>query len=191
MKNTKTIKFDQSQPMTTGTTGSYSEQLPDVSKYTKLQIGCGTQHYSNEDGWCNLDRSPACNPDIEWDITAGLPMFSDDTLDEVVANGVIEQVESNHNFVLVMNEIWRVLKYGAQFNGQVPSSDPRVLHYDPMDRRWFQKDSFNYFNVNEKAWKDFGKQYGFFPWIVLKNDVNDNGIINFRMLPAKEYNQLP
>lgn len=153
-----------------------------------LQVGCGHQHFNN---FINLDISDNCKPDVQWDITKGFSFFEDNRFDEVVANGVLEIVESNKDLVYVMNEIWRILKSGGQFNGQVPGFKPednnlKNIFYDPFDRRFFQKDSFRYWTINEHAYNEFGKMYGFSPWHVIKCEFNENIILCFRMLPANK-----
>lgn len=148
-----------------------------------INIGCGLSKIER-DNWCNIDISDKCKPDLVHDLRKGLPMFEDNSLEEVVANGVLEMILPNEEFVFVLNEIWRVLKPNGQLNGQVPSIDTRVLMLDPFDRRWFQEDTFNYWNVDEHCWKQFGIQYGFLAWHVLHCKTNDNGIICFKMSPA-------
>ncbi len=155
----------------------------DIKDLVKLQIGCGKQHF---DEFINMDISPTCGPDVKHDVRLGLPMFPDDKFEEVVANGILEMIHPNEEFCFVLNELWRVLKPGGQLNGQVPSTDPRVMGLDPFDKRWFMVETFNYWNVKEHAWKEFGTQYGFKPWHVINCKVNDNGIIIFRMMPANK-----
>ena len=150
---------------------------------TKLQIGCGKQHF---DDFINMDISDYCAPDIRHDVRRGLPMFEDNMFQEVLANGILEMILPNEEFVFVMNEVWRVLKQDGEFCGQVPSIDPRVLMLDPFDRRWFKEETFNYWNVNEHAWKEFGTQYSFKPWFVERAKINENGIICFNMRPANK-----
>lgn len=156
--------------------------MKDLSTYTKLHIGCGKQHFND---FVNMDISDYCNPDIQHDIRKGLPQIPNNALEEVVANGILEMILPNEEFLLVLNEIWRVLKPEGKLKGQVPSIDPRVLMLDPFDRRWFKEETFNYWNVFEHAYNEFGTQYGFKPWIVDYAKTNENGIIIFEMRPSK------
>lgn len=149
----------------------------------KLQIGCGKQHFAD---FINLDISDFCGPDIQHDVRKGFPMFSDNRFEEVVANGILEMIHPNDEFLFVLNEIWRILKPNGRLNGQVPSIDPRVMGLDPFDKRWFKEETFNYWNVNEHSWREFGTQYGFQPWHVHSAKVNENGIILFEMSPANK-----
>ncbi len=148
-----------------------------------LNIGCGKHHLSN---YINLDISNYCKPDIQHDIRTGFKdLFQDSKFDEVLANGVLEMILPNEEFVLVFNELHRVLKLDGHLVGQVPSIDPRVLMLDPFDRRWFKEETFEYFDIDKNPYKTFGTQYGFKPWNVMKAETNENGIINFDMSPAK------
>lgn len=153
----------------------------EFAKYVNLNIGCGKHHL---DDYINLDISKYCRPDLQLDIRDGLP-FEKNRFKEVLANGVLEMILPNEEFLSVMNDIHRVLEVGGLFVGQVPSTDPRVVGLDPFDRRWFMTETFNYWNVDEHSYKEFGTQYGFKPWHVHKVEINDNGIINFQMSPEK------
>lgn len=148
----------------------------------KLNIGCGKIHF---DGYVNIDISEDCKPDKVLDIREGLGMYKDDSVDEIIANGVLEMILPNEEFLFVLNELWRVIRPNGIIKGQVPSIDPRVLMLDPFDRRWFQVGTFNYWNYKEHSWREFGTQYGFKPWDVQECYVNDNGIVNFEMVPYK------
>lgn len=156
-------------------------ELDMFKDYVYLQIGCGKSHIDN---YINLDISNACNPDLQCDIRKGLP-FEDNKFEEVLANGILEMIHPNEEFMFVLNEIWRVLKSDGHLVGQVPSIDQRVLGLDPFDKRWFKEETFDYWNVDKNPYKQFGTQYGFKPWKVEKAKTNDNGIICFDMQPAK------
>lgn len=140
----------------------------------KLNVGCGNLQ---RDGWLNIDISTDVDPDEVVDISKGLP-YGDCSFSEVHAGCVIEQVE---DLGFVMNEIWRVLEPGGELNGYVPSDDPRVTHLDPMDRRWFKEQSFDYFDGSKHHWQEFGRNYGYRPWKDVETSVNDNGILHFVM----------
>ena len=149
---------------------------------TKLRIGCGLDHSGD---YINLDISDYCKPDIVHDLRQGLPMFSDNQMDEIQAWGVLEMILPNEEFRLVMNEMWRVLKINGILDVQVPSMNPRVFMIDPFDRRWFHQDSWKYFDYRENAYKQFGVMYKLKPWVVHSFASNDNGIICGTMSPYK------
>lgn len=148
----------------------------------KLNLGCGNL---KKEGWVNIDISETCDPDVVADITDGLD-YNDNSIDEVHAGCVLEQIEGNAYFIKVLNDIWRVLKPDGVFTGYVPSTDPNVLHLDPVDTRFFQEESFDYLAYDKHSWQEFGKNYGFKPWRLTSVIKNDNGIIHFHMRPYKE-----
>ena len=155
----------------------------DIKNIVKLQIGCGKQHF---DDYINMDISNFCGPDIQHDIRKGFPMFEDSKFEHVVANGILEMIHPNDEFLLVLNELWRIIKPDGVLEGQVPSTDYRVMGLDPFDKRWFLPDTFNYWDINQHSWMEFGTQYGFKPWRVPECRVNENGIICFKMIPANK-----
>ena len=157
------------------------------SKQLCLNLGSGNlpKQSNPTQRWINIDISETCDPDVVVDITEGLP-YKNDSIEEVHAGCVLEQIGLNHEFIFVLNEIWRVLKPDGVFTGYVPSTDPEVLHLDPMDKRFFQEESFDYFDYSKHAWQEFGKNYGFLGWKVTSVIKNDNGIIHFHMRPFKQ-----
>jgi hypothetical protein len=141
---------------------------------TSLNLGCGKDYW---EGWKNIDISNQIKTDECYDIEKGLKE-PDNSVSEIHCGCVLEQVE---DLVRVMNECWRVLEKGGVLRGYVPSTDPRVLHLDPMDKRFFQEDSFKYFVETERAWTHFGRSYGFKPWARSEVSTNENGIIHFSL----------
>jgi ubiquinone/menaquinone biosynthesis C-methylase UbiE len=138
----------------------------------KINIGCGN---SKMDGFKNIDVSPIVNPDECYDIQNGI-QEKDDSVDEIFAGCVLEQVD---DLGFVMNECWRVLKTDGVLRGYVPSTDSKVLFQDPMDKRFFQESTFNYFVEEHNYWKEFGKQYGYKPWKSVETEINPSGILHF------------
>lgn len=147
----------------------------------KLNLGCGSTEYL--DGWINIDRSPVVKSDRLLDITKGLP-YLDNEADEIHCGCVLEQL-TPEELLIVLNECHRVLQDGGKLHGYVPSTDPRVLHLDPMDKMFFQIESFNYFDKDAVHWQRFGKSYGFLPWTKIEATTNPAGIIYFCMQPYK------
>lgn len=140
----------------------------------RIQIGCGNSYW---DGWKNIDISKDVKTDECYDIQKGIKE-KDDSVEEIFAGCVLEQVD---NLVFVMNECHRALKKGGVLRGYVPSTDAMVLHLDPMDKRFFQEDSFKYFVESERHWQKFGKNYGFKGWENVETTTNDGGIIHFQL----------
>lgn len=150
-----------------------------------LNLGCGSTDYresTDECQWINVDRSTAVKTDQCYDITTGLP-HEDNSIEAIHAGCILEQLTSKE-FLFVMNECHRVIKPNGVMTGYVPSTDPRVLHLDPMDLMFFQVDSFKYLvkNCDPPCWERFGKNYGFLPWSYHKVETNPAGIIYFSLI---------
>lgn len=140
----------------------------------KLNLGCGTDY---KEGYENIDISKECVTDMCYDITKGIKR-DDNSVDEVFAGCVLEQID---DLVFVLNECYRVLKPDGKLIGYVPSTDPNCFYIDPMDKRFFTIETFDYFNRNSNRWEKFGKSYGYKPWEIVEVKKNDNGIIHFIM----------
>lgn len=143
-----------------------------------LNLGCGRLY---REGWINVDVSQEVKADYYLDVTKGLDIFPDNSMIEVHSGCMIEQISDNEDFKFVLNEIWRVLKPDGVFNGYVPTPDPRVMFLDPMDKRFFRPETFDYFNVDKHSYQEFGKIYGFKPWRNIETEVNESGILHFKM----------
>src|SRR3990167_5081385 len=144
----------------------------------KLNIGCGKM-YSQD--YINVDISKAVQADEYWDATQGIPK-DNDSVDEILCGCMLEQIDTNKDFIFFLNECHRVLKSGRVMKGYVPSTDPRVLCLDPMDRRFFQRESFNYMVRGHNLYENFGRTYGFTGWHGCETSINDNGILHFTLI---------
>jgi len=140
----------------------------------KLNLGCGREY---DEEFKNIDISKDVKTDECYDINKGIKE-KDNSVSEIRVGCVLEQVK---DLVRVMNECWRVLEPGGLMTGYVPSTDPRVLHLDPHDIRFFQEDTFKYFVKDERNWQYFGKNYGYYPWSKVETSINDNGILHFKI----------
>ena len=140
----------------------------------KLNIGCGEDY---QEGYINIDISPKVKTDECYNINEGIKE-EDNTVSQIQAGCVLEQVD---DLVRTLNECHRVLRKGGTLLGYVPSTDPSVLHYDPMDKRFFQEDSFRYFVTGDHLYEMFGKNYGFEGWEWVETNKQANGIIHFRL----------
>ena len=147
----------------------------------KLNLGAGKLPRK---GFINIDISPDVKADYVLDVTKGLP-YKDNSIEEIHSGCMLEQIGDNKDFIFLLNEIWRVLKPQGEFNGYVPSTAFSVLYLDPMDKRFFQLESFNYFDIDKHAYKEFGTNYGLKPWKDVNVSLNENGIIYFSMCPVK------
>ncbi len=113
----------------------------------KLNLGCGQNRL---EGYVNADREPSVEPDVVMDLEEFPWPFEDDSVDEVVANHVLEHVGATANvFIGVMQELYRVCRGGALIRIAVPHprhdnflDDPtHVRAITPMTLQMFSKAS--------------------------------------------------
>lgn len=113
----------------------------------KLILGSGP-NYQHQDGVIAVDYIEAFNPDIVHDLTQGLPVFHQDILfDEVEIHHVLEHIERNADFRLIMHGIFNMLKPGGVADITVPywKSDIAVECFEHV--RFFNENSFmNFYN---------------------------------------------
>lgn len=144
----------------------------------KLNIGCGNDY---REGYVNIDVSRAVEADEYFDITDGIP-FNSDVFDEIIINNVLCQIEKNDEFVSVINELWRVCS--GDIYVRVPNASHICAYQDPMDCRRFTPESFTYLDHRHRRYKQYGKHYGFKPFVV--ELLSDNGRqMEFKLTPKK------
>ena len=111
----------------------------------KLNLGCG-QNYL--EGYVNADREPAAEPDVVMDMEEFPWPFENDSIDEIVANHVLEHVGATPDvFLRVMQEIYRICRKGAMVRIAVPHprhdnfiDDPtHVRAITPMTMQMFSR----------------------------------------------------
>jgi len=144
----------------------------------KLHIGCGKDY---KKGWINLDISNV--GDMQCDIEEGVP-FQDNEIDEILANNVLCQILKPDRFVFVMTELWRVTKPTGKIIIRVPNALDICSFQDPMDCRRFTDQSFTYMEHGHRRFEQYGRHYGFKPFIV--ELLEDNGRqMTFQLKPFK------
>ena len=136
-----------------------------------INLGCGSKPHEDA---INIDIYKGEGIDIVCDVRGGLP-FGKESLSEVRAEYLLQQILENEKFRFVMNEIWRVLKSGGLFKFKVPNAKYTTAFKDPFDCRYFTKETFDYFDINNRRYKYY-EGYGFKPWklISLKEIAGPN-----------------
>jgi len=113
----------------------------------RIDLGSGQQH---EAGWTGVDVSPESGAEVVHDLTAAPWPFGDDSVDEARSTHFLEHLTGPQR-VAFMDELWRVLKPGAECQIVVPywSSMRAVQDYT---HQWppLCEASFLYFN---KGWR--------------------------------------
>lgn len=99
----------------------------------KLNIGCGENRL---DGYVNTDRERSVQPDVVMDLESFPWPFEADSVDEIVANHVLEHVGADPAvFLGVMKEIYRVCRGGALLRIAVPHPRHATFVDDPTHVR--------------------------------------------------------
>lgn len=146
----------------------------------QLNIGCGQKHKKD---FINIDiNSPA---DVYCRVgTISLPLETS-SVDYAEADNFLEHL-NNEEFLFAMNDIWRVLKPGAEFWIRVPDvlKWPAGAFGDPTHKMFFTARTFDYFTPCN-LYRMHGKGYGFKPWIKKKSIIRENGFLIARIKPIK------
>jgi predicted SAM-dependent methyltransferase len=151
-----------------------------------LNIGCGKLHEksNSEVEWINIDRAKEVNPDLCIDFTKGLP-FEDNEIDFIKAMCCLGQVESNQDFLFVMNELWRVLKPGGRLWIYLPHKDYSNAWQDPFNQRRFTEHTIAGFDETNPQYRNHNSYYGFKPWKNVIVGVSPIGFLSATLVVSK------
>jgi SAM-dependent methyltransferase len=118
----------------------------------KLNLGCGQNKL---DGYLNVDKYDACEPDQVADLEVMPWPFADDSADEIMLTHVLEHLGRETDvFLGIIKELYRVLKPGGQVQIRVPH--PRSEGYlgDPTHVRPVSPTIMSLFSKrNNREWK--------------------------------------
>ncbi len=151
--------------------------------HTHLNIGCGKLHEKNTKDirWVNIDKVEELKPDILLDMTKDKLPFASGTVDHITAKACLGQIESNKDFLFVMNELHRVLKPGSQIWIYLPHKDYAHAYLDPFNQRRFNKLSWEAFDRDSRPYIDHLSYYGFKPWKDVAVETNKSGFLSIWM----------
>lgn len=110
-----------------------------------LDVGCGASKIT---GAIGLDRYPFPGVDVVRDLRRGLP-FNDSIFDGVRAHHVVEHF-TGEDLLFIVDEMWRVTKWGGQLEVTVPDATSPNRYRDPthLERDWHE-DSFMLWAVGD------------------------------------------
>ena len=109
---------------------------------SRLNLGCG---FRRLDGYENIDKRKSVCPDLVCDITNGLP-YHDNSVDEIRAWDFLEHIPIGKT-ILVMEEIWRVLKPGGIFESFTPDAENgQGAFQDPTHVSFWVENSWLYYS---------------------------------------------
>jgi len=120
----------------------------------RLNLGCGSVKH---DGFTNVDILDNDNVDIVHDLNQIPWPFEDESIEEIIAEDVLEHLQDTP---AIMNEMWRILEDGATATIQVPDviRNPQSAYTDPTHIRFFTDRTFDYWDENT----EFGEKYGYY-----------------------------
>lgn len=163
------------------------EKLIKEKSGIKLDIGCGRNKQAPD--WVGIDFKKSPQVDIVQDLEEFPWKLPDECVTSAVCIHVIEHINPHKGvFIKFMDEIWRVLKYGAQcafvtpFGGSRsyvqdpthcnPCNQVTFSYFDPLDNTYFQE--FPEANSPYKRYFDIYKPK---PWKIEKLYWKPNGNI--------------
>lgn len=108
-------------------TPSTSERL------LKLNLGCGSDHRK---GFVNVDLTPACQPDVVFNLESGPWPWRDNSVEEVVFHHCLEHLgQTSAAFLAIIQELYRVCADGALVRIVVPHPRHDFFIGDPTHVR--------------------------------------------------------
>jgi hypothetical protein len=99
----------------------------------KLNLGCG---FRKLEGYLNVDKQPACGPDLLLDLEQLPWPFDDSSVSEVMASHVIEHLGQEPKvFLGIVKELYRVMAPDARLHIIVPHPRSDLFLADPTHVR--------------------------------------------------------
>jgi SAM-dependent methyltransferase len=114
-------------------------RMTEEAKQKKINVGCGITKF---DGYIRCDRDARVEPEFCFDAGADKWPFEDDSIDEVMAENLIEHIKDLDHF---MSEAWRVLKNDGKLNVLTPYYRHKDAYSDPDHIRFITEDSFIFY----------------------------------------------
>ncbi len=115
----------------------------------KLNLGCGLR---KQDGYLNVDASPACSPDQVVDLERTPWPWPDDSVEAVSLIHVLEHLgQQPAVFLAILKELWRVCCDGARIHIEVPHPRSDEFLGDPTHVRPVTPDTLALFSHRNNA----------------------------------------
>ena len=149
---------------------SSQKKIPSPKGPFRLNLGCGTDI---REGFINIDLIDAADLQIDLEKVGEkrLP-YPDGSVELTLCSHILEHL---HNFKDLMNELHRVTKKGGMVTIFVPVYPSKQAFQDPTHVRFFTDETFNYLNEDSFYWKEHGVNYGFKPWKLQRQMINQGG----------------
>jgi SAM-dependent methyltransferase len=143
-------------------------KVPSPKGPFRLNLGCGTDI---RDGFINIDLIDAADLQFDLDKVSEKRMpYPDNSVELTLCSHILEHL---HNFPDLMNELHRVTKPGGVLTVMVPMYPSKQAFQDPTHVRFFTDETFSYFNRDHFLFQEHGVNYGFKPWKVQRQVVQN------------------
>ena len=110
----------------------------------KLNMGCGM---NKQRGYVNVDLSPACAPDVLWDLEVTPWPWPDDSAIEIIFRHSLEHMgQSPRVFLAMMKELYRISRNGARILIAVPHPRHDFYLSDPTHVRPITPQTLSHFD---------------------------------------------
>ena len=121
----------------------------------KLNLGCGN---NRKNGYINVDKYLACNPDLVMDCEVFPWKFSDNEIEEIIFNHSLEHMGADADiFLNIISEVYRVCKSKAILQIHVPHPRHDNFLGDPTHVRVITPQLLSLFSKkNNLYWKEMG-----------------------------------
>lgn len=112
----------------------------------RLNIGAGND---SRDGYINHDFVKLPGIDITHDLNKYPWPWGDNSADKIIIMDVLEHL---NDFVLAMEEIYRILKPDGIVLIRVPYWNHSCAYIDPTHKRGFHEQTFDFFDIESKIY---------------------------------------
>ncbi len=112
----------------------------------KLNLGCGNDFIEDAVNHDLTIFDPQVN--VAHDLNLLPWPWENEQFEEVIAKSVLEHLD--HNLIVSMNEIWRIIKFDGLVTLKLPHWRSDVSHWDPTHRWYFSLMSFDQLDPTTK-----------------------------------------
>lgn len=151
----------------------------------RLNVGCGLDIRPAAEGWVNMDVAKLDGVDVVHDILRFPWPFEAGSFDHVYMSHVLEHVphrvdgHARDGFVLVMEEVHRILRPGGTFEILSPHPESEDRWVDPTHTRVVHPGNFDYFRDDSRL-----AHYSSARFRVVTSEVSRRSAVARRFLPV-------
>jgi len=145
------------------------------TKVARIDIGAGSNKQGKD--WFGIDYRKLQGIDLVHDLEKFPWPIPSKSFDMAVASHVVEHIQPAHGiFISWMNEIWRILKPGAEFLISAPYATSVGMFRDPTHVNFVNEQTWSYFDPEDPMFKGgLYRIYSPLPWRIKANTWHDIG----------------